>query len=137
MGYKIRVNGDVVWESEGDAALITDISVQTPRGEAGHVRVPPNEDVLDLKIAYRSLELAPHDLVEQVKRENPVTDVLHERFGGPAPDTANQPTESELEALEAARAEAANENVNEPIVDVIPADENHDPHFDLGNDETS
>lgn len=90
MGYKIKVNDEVVWESPGGKELVTDIHVSTPRGEAAHVRVPADEDVLTITIEERSLELAPLDLMQKLVAENPPTEALRERFGGEEP--ADEPT---------------------------------------------
>lgn len=71
--YEIQVNGESVWTSEESLGadsehLVTEISIQTPRGEATMVRVPPEERVLNIVIQPRSLELLPLDLVEESAR---------------------------------------------------------------------
>lgn len=66
--YEIQVNGETVWTSDDDENLVTEISIQTPRGEATMLRVPPEEKVLNLVTVPRSLENLPMDLVEEAAR---------------------------------------------------------------------
>lgn len=84
MGYKVRVNGEVVWESEGSEHLVNEISVSTPRGEAALIRVPPTEEALDLRIDLRSVGNKPMDLVDAIKADSQSDMVtqLENRFGG-------------------------------------------------------
>lgn len=100
MGYKIKVNDEVVWESPGGVELVTDIHVSTPRGEAAHVRVPADEDTLTITIEERSLELAPLDLMQKLVAENPPTEALQERFGAPAEPTTTDEVELDLDPEE-------------------------------------
>lgn len=123
MGFKIILNGETVWESDGSERLINEISVDTPRGQAALIRVPPEEKELYLTVNYRTLVNQPLDLVDAVRRDHGSAMVqdLEEKFGGPKAEEGNPlvdpndpandpyaPSDEQIEAGEKAIAEEEN-----------------------------
>jgi hypothetical protein len=106
--YVIRVNGETVWTSGGDRVLVDRIEVNTPRGQATVVSVPPLEAALDIVVVPRALENLPLDVVDELKRRaaqegNPLASLLSTKFGSTHPTTVveGEPTPDTESAAEA------------------------------------
>jgi len=70
MGYVIEVNGEKVWESEGDAMLVDRISVSTSRGEIASIGSANDNDLLQINVNVRDGVLTSDlDIVEARKAQ--------------------------------------------------------------------
>lgn len=58
MGYKISVNGEDVWESEGDALLVDRVNIVNARGEVVTIGSPGMDSWLKIEVNVRN---APTD----------------------------------------------------------------------------
>lgn len=129
MGYKIHVNGEKVWESDGSERLISTILVASPRGDVATVRVPPEEQDLYLQVEYLAIENRPLDLVERIKYSeiDATIEKMAEEFGGPKPgegnplvdvnDPANDPWKPSDAAIERGEAVAAAQDEDGKVSD--------------------
>ena len=104
VAYKIQVNGETVWESEGDAVLVHEVSISTPRGESALVRVPPEENYMSIEVREMSVDNHPLVLVDEMKRraKGDMTSEMASEFGATQdkhlPDPAPEVPEEELTA---------------------------------------
>jgi hypothetical protein len=55
MGFKVKVEGEVVHEIEGDEAEISGVSLMTVKGEAGRVGLPVEADEVEIVFERRDL----------------------------------------------------------------------------------
>ena len=53
MGYKITVNGEEVWESEGEAILVDQVRVNNSRGEVVAIGSPGLDAWLEINVNVR------------------------------------------------------------------------------------
>src|SRR5882762_993957 len=71
MGYKVSVNGEKVWESEGEAYLVDSVKVNNSRGEVTAIGSSNTDDWLDIQVHVRASD-APSsylDIMDEKKRE--------------------------------------------------------------------
>ncbi len=105
MGLKVFINNEEVWESEGDATLVTQISGLTRKGEFGRLGVANDIDRVDLLVSVRDEVESASDLdvrgdtVARIKNED-LENALSERGERSAGSDANL---LHNEALEASR----------------------------------
>lgn len=84
MGIKLYVNNEQVWESEGDATLVSYISGSTKRGEFGRLGVANDIDRVDLFIGVRdeienASDLDVRDALEGRERSEKLEKALKDR----------------------------------------------------------
>ena len=94
MGLKLYVNNKQVWESDGDATLVTSISGSTQKGEFGRLGVANDVDRVDLFIAVRdeiesASDLDVRDALEGRERSNNLEKALKERGDRPNGSNSN------------------------------------------------
>lgn len=71
MGYEIRVNGDKVWESEGDVILVDSVKINNARGEVTVVGSHNQDAYLDITVNVRDTVGPPTylDMIEDQKMQ--------------------------------------------------------------------
>jgi len=109
MGFRLKVNGEEVWESEFDASTVTNVSVRTAAGEATAVGSPSGHDWVDIVFTTLSPgeELRFHSNAEQQKRQE-LADKIDELEGDRVEEGRAQMAEEEKKREEeAAEVEGA------------------------------
>lgn len=86
MGYRISVNGEQVWESEGEAMLVDQVKMNNARGEITVVGSHNGDEYLDITVNVRSWE-APDTYLDMIEEKK-----MQERRAQfePAPDTSRE-----------------------------------------------
>ena len=112
MGFKISVNDEEVWESDGDANLVDRVSVTNARGEVTSIGSPGQDTWLKINVNIRN---APSDagtyldIVEEDKAQE-----RRERIEGDSADAvAEGRAQMDAEAEEAQREQEEQEETEE------------------------
>lgn len=101
MGYEVRVNGEKVWESEGDVLLVDSVKINNARGEVTVVGSHNQDAYLDIFVNVRDTVGPPTylDMIEDQKMQErrdalePKPDKTREGYVEADPETG-QPIES-------------------------------------------
>lgn len=64
--FKIKVNGEVVWESEGDAMLVDRVNVYRAAGEVTAIGSPGTDQWLSIEVNERSYD-APETYLDMIE----------------------------------------------------------------------
>lgn len=115
MGLKLFVNNEEVWESEGDATLVSSVSGSTAKGEFGRLGVANDVDRVDLFISVRDPIESSTDLdLREAAFRNQNSEALEKRIKkeGPSINPANTVLNETLE--ESRNPSKSEEETSEP-----------------------